>query len=149
MASIVSVNRSTQKGTIKLPVLELYLLADEGAEGDAHAGHWHRQLSLLAEESIESMRDLGVEGLTPGIFAENITTKGLCLHTLPVGTRLQLGACVVEITQIGKECHKGCEIFKRVGRCVMPTEGVFARVLIGGFVRAGDPIRIIQQEESK
>ena len=80
MASIVSVNRSTQKGTIKLPVLELYLLADEGAEGDAHAGHWHRQLSLLAEESIESMRDLGVEGLTPGIFAENITTKGLCLH---------------------------------------------------------------------
>lgn len=144
MASIVSVNISTEKGTVKRPVNEAQLKIDHGIVGDAHAGNWHRQISLLANESIESMRALGAGDLTPGIFAENITTEGIVLYTLPIGTRLSLGECIVEVTQIGKTCHQGCEIFKKVGKCVMPTEGIFVKVIKEGTVRSGDEVSIIE-----
>ncbi len=143
MAAIVSINSSEKKGEIKLKQPRGLLITDGGLSGDAHAGDGHRQLSLLAQESIDEMTALGAEGLVPGVFAENITTKGLTLHTLPIGTRLKLGDCLVEITQIGKECHSGCEIFKKVGKCVMPTQGVFARVIEGGEISEGDGITII------
>jgi len=143
MARVVSINLSKKKGEIKLPQANGLLLRDGGLCGDAHAGDGHRQLSLLAKESIDEMRTLGIENLSYGMFAENITTEGIKLHTLPVGTRLRIGTCTAEITQIGKECHSGCEIFKKVGKCVMPTQGVFARVIEGGDIFIGDEIEII------
>ncbi len=146
MASIVSINLSEKKGTVKQPVQTGRLLPDFGLEGDAHAGNWHRQVSLLAQESIDRMTALGIPGLTPGIFAENITTEGMELHTLPVGTRLRLGEALAEVTQIGKECHHHCEIFKKVGKCVMPKEGIFVRILQGGDIRPGDAVEIADQE---
>ena len=141
MARVVSVNVSTQKGTYKYPVAEALLQAGHGIAGDAHAGSWHRQISLLGQESVGQMTAAGAEGLRPGMFAENITTEGIELFSLPVGARLVLGGCLVEITQIGKACHRHCEIYQRIGRCVMPTEGVFARVITGGVIRPGDEIR--------
>ena len=144
MAKVLAVNISEYKGTYKHPVAEAKAKIDLGFEGDAHAGNWHRQISLLAQESIDKMTALGVKDLTPGKFAENITTEGIELHTLPVGTRLRIGPCLTEVTQIGKECHKGCEIFKQVGKCIMPTEGIFVRVLEEGAVRAGDEINIVK-----
>lgn len=139
-------NRSDRKGTRKHPVEEIELRPGLGTVGDAHAGNWHRQISLLAEESIDTMRALGIENLTPGAFAENINTEGIRLSTLPIGARLRVGACVLEVTQIGKECHNdGCAIQKATGRCVMPTEGIFAIVIEGGFVRKGDPIVVPEQ----
>lgn len=143
MGELLAINISTQKGTVKHPVPAATLLPDYGIEGDAHAGGWHRQVSLLAEESVEEMRARGVEGLTHGIFAENLTTKGIELFTLPVGTLLRVGAAVLEVTQIGKECHKGCEIFKKAGMCVMPTKGIFARVRTGGVIQPGDVVDIL------
>lgn len=142
-ASVVAVNISEHKGTIKHPVEEIELRVGHGIVGDAHAGDWHRQVSLLAKESIDKMSALGIDGLTAGKFAENITTCGVELHTLPVGTLLKIGECVLEVTQIGKECHQHCEIYKKVGRCIMPTEGIFTRVLTGGAIRAGDMIERI------
>lgn len=141
MARIVSINVSPQKGTHKYPVEEALLQPDHGIAGDAHAGPWHRQVSLLGRESIDQMTAAGVENLKPGMFAENITTEGIELFLLPVGTRLLLGESLVEITQIGKACHRHCEIYQKVGQCVMPLEGVFARVIRGGVIRAGDPIQ--------
>lgn len=146
MASIVSINISPRKGTFKYPAEAAELRIDHGIVGDAHAGDWHRQISLLAQESIDSMRALGVEGLTPGKFAENITTEGIELFTLPVGTRLRLGACLTEVTQIGKECHQHCEIFQKVGKCVMPTQGIFVKVLTAGTIHPGDSIEIVSEE---
>ena len=143
MANVISINSSEKKGEIKRPASSGTLIKDGGLKGDAHAADGHRQLSLLAAESIDEMTALGVEGLVPGIFAENITTRGIVLHTLPVGTRLRIGKCLVEITQIGKQCHSGCDIFKKVGKCVMPTQGVFARVLEGGELAPGDEIEIV------
>ena len=143
MASVISVNISAQKGTVKHPVDQIRLKIGHGIVGDAHAGNWPRQISLLAQESVDRMAALGVDGLEPGIFAENITTQGIQLHTLPIGTRLKIGGCVVEVTQIGKECHQGCEIFKRVGMCVMPKEGIFAKVITQGLVQKGDAIRLM------
>ena len=143
MAKVLSVNISTEKGTVKKPVDSVVLIPDFGIENDAHAGKWHRQVSLLADESIDEMRALGLANLDYGIFAENITTKGIELHTLPVGTRLQIGACLLEVTQIGKECHHGCEIFKKVGKCVMPQRGIFAKVIIGGIIRPNDEIAVL------
>ena len=144
MASIVSINISPNKGTFKNPVKSAQLRCNHGIVGDAHAGDWHRQISLLAQESIDSMTAMGVADLTPGKFAENITTEGIELYTLPVGTRLRLGACVTEVTQIGKECHQHCEIFKKVGKCVMPTQGVFVKVLEEGTIYPGDAVEIIE-----
>ena len=146
MARIVSVNISEKKGTFKYPAAEGRLVLGFGLEGDAHGGPWHRQVSMLARESIDRMAALGAEGLTPGKFAENITTEGIALHTLPVGARLRLGECLVEVTQIGKECHNDCAIKKAVGKCVMPTEGIFAVVVKEGTVRAGDEIEILEAE---
>ena len=143
MAEVVSVNISEKKGTVKREVPEIRLKLRHGIQGDAHAGDWHRQISLLAEESVDKMRSL-LPGLEPGAFAENINTRGLDLKSLPVGTRLRLGETVVEVTQIGKECHNDCEIKKRTGKCVMPTEGIFAVVVTEGTVRKGDKIEILK-----
>ncbi|MFH1469330.1 MAG: cyclic pyranopterin monophosphate synthase MoaC [Pseudomonadota bacterium] len=143
---LVSINISTEKGTKKVPVHEARLLVESGIEGDAHAGPWHRQISLLAEESIAPMRGRGVD-LPPGVFAENLTVRGLRLTTLPIGARLRVGEALLEVTQIGKECHHGCEIRRLVGDCVMPREGIFTRVLEGGLLRAGDPIQVLSPPE--
>ena len=142
MATITSINISPKKGTFKKPVNQAELRVDYGIVGDAHAGNWHRQISLLAQESIDKMTALGLDGLVPGMFAENITTQGMELFTLPVGTRLRLGECLVEVTQIGKECHQHCEIYKKVGQCIMPHEGIFVKVLVPGVVRVGDSIEV-------
>ena len=130
---ILSVNISRQTGEQKQPVERALLVASHGLEGDAHAGDWHRQVSLLADEDIDTMRARGLE-LTGGEFAENITTAGVDLAALPVGTRLHVGEAVLEVTQIGKECHQGCAIFQAVGECVMPKRGIFTRVLAGGEI---------------
>ncbi len=143
MARIISINVSSKKGTFKYPVESARLRCEYGIEGDAHAGNWHRQISLLAQESMDSMTAMGVEGLTPGKFAENITTGGIELYTLPVGTKLRLGQCLTEVTQIGKECHQHCEIYKKVGKCVMPTQGIFVKVLTEGTIRPGDALEIV------
>lgn len=143
VAQVVSVNISERKGTVKREVPEIQLRLRHGILGDAHAGDWHRQISLLAEESVDKMRAL-LPDLQPGAFAENVNTRGLDLKSLPVGTRLRLGETVVEVTQIGKECHSDCEIKKLTGKCVMPTEGVFAVVVKEGTVRKGDEIEILK-----
>lgn len=147
MAQVVSVNISEKKGTVKREVPEIRLKLRHGILGDAHAGDWHRQISLLAEESVDKMRAL-LPDLRPGAFAENVNTRGLELKSLPVGARLRLGEAEVEITQIGKQCHSDCEIKKLTGQCVMPTEGVFAVVVREGTVRKGDPIEILEEAEA-
>ena len=144
MAKVVSVNISEKKGTLKKPVPEIELKLRHGIVGDAHAGDWHRQISLLAEESIDPMRPRSPIALDPGVFAENINTEGINLKILPVGTHLRIGETEVEVTQIGKECHNDCAIKKAVGRCVMPTEGIFAIVVKEGTVRAGDEIEVLK-----
>ncbi len=141
---VLSINISEKKGTPKTKINPGVLIEDFGFEGDAHAGKWHRQVSLLAKESIDKSKGLPADGLCHGVFAENITTEGIELFTIPVGTKLKIGECVIEITQIGKECHEGCAIQKLVGKCVMPREGVFATVLKGGKVFEGDEIEIIE-----
>ena len=142
MATITSINISPHKGTFKQPVHQAELRVDFGIVGDAHAGNWHRQISLLAQESIDKMAAMGLNDLTPGKFAENVTTEGIELFTLPVGTRLKLGECLVEVTQIGKECHQHCEIYKKVGKCVMPLEGIFVKVLSEGTIHPGDSVTV-------
>jgi cyclic pyranopterin phosphate synthase len=134
---IVSLNVSERKGTAKRPVDEIKLVADLGVEGDAHAEAGKRQVSLLAIEDIESFSASGIAPL-PGDFAENITTRGVDLPSLPIGTRLSIGEAVLEVSQIGKECHEGCAIRKKTGDCIMPRRGIFACVVIGGKVRRGD-----------
>jgi MOSC domain-containing protein YiiM len=140
MAKVTAVNISEKKGVIKHPIEKGFFKFNHGLEGDAHAGKWHRQVSFLGEESIDKMRATGVEGLCSGKFAENLTTEGIILYELPVGTKLKVGEVVFEVTQIGKECHMGCEIRTLVGDCVMPREGIFARVLTEGYIKAGDEI---------
>ncbi len=142
---IAAISISDEKGVKKDNVESAQLKADHGIEGDAHAGQWHRQISLLASESIEKMTALGLN-VGPGDFAENITTVGVDLSRLPVGTRIRLGDnTLVEITQIGKECHDRCAIYFQAGDCVMPKEGIFVKVLKGGPIRTGDSI-IIEDE---
>jgi MOSC domain-containing protein YiiM len=144
---IVAISVSQSKGIKKSNVPECKLLEDQGLDGDAHAGHWHRQVSLLAMESINKIRGKGLD-VSPGDFAENITTSGLKIWELPVGTRLAAGnEALLEVTQIGKECHDRCAIYHQVGDCVMPREGVFTRVLRGGYVRPGDKIRVLPQAD--
>ena len=143
MGTVTAICISRQRGTRKEPIETAELRADYVIAGDAHAGKWHRQVSLLAKESIEKAKGMPTNGLCHGVFAENITTEGVVLHTLPVGTRLQVGECVLEISQIGKECHDGCAIRALVGQCIMPKEGVFARVIKGGKVFEGDEIKVI------
>jgi cyclic pyranopterin phosphate synthase len=140
---IVAVSVSRRKGERKSNLLECELRKDKGVEGDAHAGDWHRQVSLLAMESIAKIRDKGME-VAPGDFAENITTSGIGIWQLGLGTRLAVGSeAELEITQIGKECHDRCAIYHQVGDCVMPREGIFARVIRGGKVKPGDTIRVL------
>ena len=145
---ISSLAVSLKKGTRKTPVEELVLVQEHGVRGDAHAGAWHRQVSLLAEESIESARARGLD-VTFGDFAENIATKGIELTQLKLGTRLSLGPdALVEVTQIGKECIKKCAIYYQAGDCIMPREGIFARVLKGGTIKIGDAITVIPESAS-
>ena len=142
MAKIEAVCISEKKGERKHPVPCIELQKDYGILGDAHAGKWHRQVSLLAQESVDKMRSV-LPSLLPGDFAENILTSGIEVKELPVGTKLGIGSVILKITQIGKECHKGCEIQKLTGKCVMPTEGVFAEVIRGGTIRKGEKIEVI------
>jgi len=139
---VLAISISETKGVPKTSIPEAMMIADFGIEGDAHAGKWHRQISLLANESVDKMRAKGVEGLCTGKFAENITTEGLNLWTIPVGSKLYIGQTVHEVSQIGKECHHGCAIKQQVGECVMPKEGIFTKVLVGGKVYVGDEIRV-------
>jgi len=139
---VLAVNISEKKGTPKKSINPGVMIENFGFEGDAHAGKWHRQVSLLAKESIEKSAGMRTDGLCHGVFAENITTEGIVLHTLPVGTHLFVGECEIEITQIGKECHDGCAIRQLVGQCIMPREGVFATVIKGGRVFEGDDITV-------
>lgn len=142
MAEVVAVCISEKKGERKKPVPQVELRVNHGIVGDAHAGEWHRQVSMLARESIEKMRRLGLD-VDNGDFAENITTSGIDLPSLPIGARLQIGNVEVEVTQIGKECHTRCAIFHQAGDCVMPKEGIFVKVLSGGLVSPGDPVLIL------
>ena len=144
MAKVVSVNISERNGTLKTPVPQIELKLRHGIVGDAHAGDWHRQISLLAEESVDTMRAISSIPLDAGVFAENINTVGIDLKHLPIGTHLRIGEAEVEVTQIGKECHNDCAIKKAVGKCVMPTEGIFAVVVKEGTVRPGDEIEILE-----
>lgn len=143
MAEIVAVCISKKKGEQKSPVDQVELKVDHGIVNDAHAGNWHRQVSLLGDESVDKLRSVIDIDLTPGAFAENILTKGIELYTLPIGTKLRIGTSVGEITQIGKECHYGCAIRKLAGDCVMPREGIFVKILEPGIARAGDKVEII------
>lgn len=143
MAKVKAVCISETKGIRKTEVSSIKVLINHGIEGDAHAGNWHRQVSLLATESIDKLRDK-VSDLTPGAFAENIVTEGIELVSLPVGTKLKVGKVVLEVTQIGKECHNDCEIKRSAGKCVMPTEGIFAIVLKDGEIFPGDNIDILE-----
>jgi len=139
---VLSVNISNKKGEKKIPI-DTGVITDNGLEGDAHAGNWHRQISLLAEESIDKMKGKGLD-IHFGDFAENITTRGVDLLTLPLGQRIGIGENVVlEVTQIGKICHSGCEIQKIVGDCVMPKEGIFTKVISGGEIKAGDIVKLL------
>jgi len=139
---IVAVSVSKAKGEKKTPSDSVHLRENYGIIGDAHAGDWHRQVSLLALESIKKMQDMGLK-VGPGDFAENITTEGMDLVNLPIGTRLTIGPVVLEISQIGKVCHTRCAIYYQAGDCVMPKEGVFATVVSGGLIRPQDEIQLL------
>jgi len=139
---VVSINISDKKGIRKKPVKSAEIITDHGIKGDAHASStWHRQISLLAIESIKKMQDIGLK-VKPGDFAENITTEGIDLLAFPIGTRMKVGEVEAELSQIGKECHTRCAIYYQAGDCVMPKEGIFIKVLKGGIIRIGDLIEI-------
>ena len=141
---IVAVSVSLKKGVKKTNIRSGTFIENHGLENDAHAGNWHRQISLLATESIDRIRKKGLD-VKPGDFAENVTTEGLRLWEFPLGTRMKLGTeALVEVTQIGKECHNRCAIFHQVGDCVMPREGIFTRVLKRGLVKPGDVVQVIE-----
>lgn len=142
-ALIRAVCLSEKRGTRKYPVEEIVLVQDWGIQGDAHGGDWHRQVSLLGTESVAKAGAHMKEVPGPGAFAENILTEGICLYQLPVGTRLRIGTALCQVTQIGKECHKDCEIRKLTGDCVMPREGIFVKVLESGRAKAGDSLMVL------
>lgn len=138
---IIAVCTAPEKGMIKADVRRGVLVEEVGLEGDAHAGFMHRQVSLISMEDIDTMRSK-LPDLVPGSFAENLTTQGIDLSVLKIGDRLSAGPCLLEVSQIGKECHTKCEVFKKTGDCIMPQRGIFCRVLRGGPIEAGDPIYI-------
>jgi molybdopterin adenylyltransferase len=143
-ARVISVNVSKDKGEKKHNIEKCLLIKDKGLKDDAHAGFMHRQVSLLARESIDKIKNMGID-VVPGDFAENLTTEGIDLPSLPIGTKLLVGnGIVLRVTQIGKECHARCAIFQQVGDCVMPREGIFTEVLTEGEVKVGDTIRVEQ-----
>lgn len=141
MGKVIAVCISEKKGTQKKNVHEAEFVEDWGIKNDAHAGKWHRQVSLLSHDKIEAFRARGAE-VVDGAFGENLVVEGFEFAALPVGTRFRCNDVVLEMTQIGKECHHGCEIFKKMGECIMPREGVFTRVLHGGVIREGDELVI-------
>lgn len=141
MGIVKAINISEKRGTVKFSVEEAGLVKDWGIEGDAHAGHWHRQVSLLSYEKIEEFKARGAQ-LEPGAFGENLIVEGFDFRSLPVGTIFRCNDVVLEMSQIGKECHTHCQIYKRMGECIMPTQGVFAEVLHGGIIRPGDEMAI-------
>lgn len=145
MGKVLAVCTSERKGTEKTNVGSARFVADWGIENDSHAGKWHRQVSLLSFEKIEAFRALGAE-VEDGAFGENIIVSGIDLRTLPLGTRFQCNDVVLELTQIGKECHSGCAIRERMGDCIMPREGVFTRVIHGGVISVGDELTVIGEE---
>jgi MOSC domain-containing protein YiiM len=145
--TVLAVCISEKAGTKKQSVSEARLRENHGIEGDAHARDWHRQVSLLADEDAQTMRDLGAR-IGPGDFAENLLTRGVDVGNLPKGTRVRVGdAVVLEVTQIGKKCHQDCEIFRQVGSCIMPKKGIFTRVLTGGVIRPGDSIVVAAEQK--
>lgn len=147
---IIAISISTRKGIPKSNVPSARLIENFGIEGDAHAGNWHRQVSLLALESIEKMKALGLPLLKPGIFAENLTTQFLNLPEIKIGTRIKIGSeAEIEITQIGKECHTRCAIYYKAGDCIMPKEGIFARVIKPGEIFAGDEVLVFNEKEAE
>lgn len=145
MGKVIAVCVSAEKGTEKENVGKARFIEDYGIEGDAHAGKWHRQVSLLSYDRIEEFRARGAE-IRDGAFGENLVVKGIDFRTLPVGTCLCCNEVVLEITQIGKECHHGCRIFQKMGECIMPREGVFAKVIHGGEIGAGDTMEIVRTD---
>lgn len=145
MGKLKAVNISKCRGTKKINVHSARLIEDYGIENDAHAGKWNRQVSLLSYEAIEAFKNAGAM-IDDGAFGENLIVEGFALKELPVGTRLQVGKTVLEVTQIGKECHKGCEIQQQMGDCIMPREGIFAKVITGGMITEGDEVWIIDED---
>ena len=146
MSKIIAICKSEKKGTAKQMVDEANLVEDFGIEGDAHAGKWHRQVSLLALEKIEDFNAKGGD-VNFGDFGENLVISGIELNKLPIGQRILVGETELELTQIGKQCHDKCEIFYRVGQCIMPTNGVFTKVIKGGKVKVGDEVILIEAEK--
>ncbi len=144
MAKIAAICISDVRGVQKREIPEAFLKKDWGIEGDAHAGNWHRQVSLLSVDSVQRLQEKLSFKLLHGAFAENILVEGMAVHTLPVGTRLRIGAALCEVTQIGKECHNDCAIRKAAGDCVMPREGIFVKVLESGAIKTGDAIEIVE-----
>ena len=142
MGKVIAVCTSPEKGTQKTNIGRGVFIEDYGIEGDAHAGKWHRQVSLLSYEKIEAFRARGAV-VEDGAFGENLVVEGIDFKALPIGTRFQCNDVVLELTQIGKECHHGCEIFQKMGECIIPREGVFAIVLHGGEIKVGDNLKII------
>ena len=145
MGKVIAVWISPEKGTQKTAVAEGSFLEDYGIEGDAHAGKWHRQVSLLSYDKIEAVRQRGAQ-VEDGAFGENLVVEGIDFSVLPVGTRLACGEVILEVTQIGKECHHGCAIFQQMGDCIMPREGVFAKVIQGGKIRPGDEMTCMEDK---
>lgn len=143
---IVAINIIEKKGALKVSIPQGNFIEEFGLEGDHHAGKLNRQVSLMGIESIEKMKALGIEGLCTAKFAENLTTEGVVLYELPLGTRIRIGETLQEVTQIGKECHQKCPLFNTIGDCIMPKEGIFTRVLKGGIIKVGDVIEVIDQE---
>ncbi len=143
--TIMGICISPQRGTQKENIHHARLIENFGIEHDAHGGNWHRQVSLLSYESIQAFNELGA-GVQDGAFGENLIVSGISLTELPIGTRLKSGEALLEVTQIGKECHSHCEIFKKMGDCIMPRQGIFTRVLRGGEIKEGDEICIVQSE---
>lgn len=143
MGTIIAVCSSPAKGTKKTDIKEALFIEDFGIEGDAHAGKWHRQVSLLSYEKIREFRERGAK-VENGAFGENLVVEGIDFRTLPVGTKLTCNDVMLEVTQIGKECHHGCRIFQEMGDCIMPREGVFAKVLRGGKIRTGDIMQVVE-----
>lgn len=141
MGEVMGICISKKRGTAKVEVEEANLIEDFGIEHDAHAGNWHRQVSLLSFETREAFKACGAE-IDDGAFGENIIVSGIDLIHLPVGTQIKSGDVLLEVTQIGKECHSHCEIYHRMGECIMPTNGIFTRVLHGGTLKKGDQIQV-------
>ena len=146
MGRVIATCTSEIKGVQKKNVHQVTVIEDYGIEGDAHAGKWHRQVSLLSYEKIEAFRARGAV-VTDGAFGENLVVEGIDFKTLPLGTKFRCGDVVLELTQIGKECHHGCAIFQAMGDCIMPREGVFTRVLHGGVIKEGDMLEIMEEEQ--